>query len=64
MPKGYQISQYDHPIALDGFVDFYLDGEKQRVHLERAHMEEDAGKSTHFGEYTLINLKQVGRSSA
>lgn len=60
MPKGYQISQYDKPIALNGFVEFYLDGEKQKVHLERAHMEEDAGKSTHFGEYTLINLNRAG----
>ncbi len=60
MPKGYQISQYDRPIALNGYVDFYLDGEKNRVQLERAHMEEDAGKSTHFGEYTLINLNRAG----
>jgi aspartyl-tRNA(Asn)/glutamyl-tRNA(Gln) amidotransferase subunit B len=60
MPKGYQISQYDQPIALNGIVEFYLDGVKQRVPLERAHMEEDAGKSTHFGEYTLINLNRAG----
>ncbi len=60
MPKGYQISQYDKPIATNGYVEFYLDGEKQRVNLERAHMEEDAGKSTHFGEYTLINLNRAG----
>ncbi len=60
MPKGYQISQYDQPIALNGYVEFYMDGEKQRVNLERAHMEEDAGKSTHFGEYTLINLNRAG----
>lgn len=60
MPKGYQISQYEHPIALNGFVEFYLDGEKRRVALERAHLEEDAGKSTHHGEYTLINLNRAG----
>lgn len=60
MPKGYQISQYNLPIALNGYVEFYLDGEKNRVNLERAHMEEDAGKSTHFGEYTLINLNRSG----
>lgn len=60
MPKGYQISQYDRPIALNGYVEFYLDGIKQRVNLERAHMEEDAGKSTHFGEYSLINLNRAG----
>ncbi len=60
MPKGYQISQMETPIALNGFVEFYLDGDKQRVHLERAHMEEDAGKSTHYGEYSLINLNRAG----
>ena len=60
MPKGYQVTQYDQPIALGGWVDFVLDGEEQRVHLERAHMEEDAGKSTHFGEYSLINLNRSG----
>ncbi len=60
MPKGYQITQYDRPIAKGGFVDFYLEGKKVRVPLERAHMEEDAGKSTHFGEYSLINLNRAG----
>lgn len=60
MPKGYQITQLEKPIALGGYVDFFLDGEKKRVHLERAHMEEDAGKSTHHGEYTLINLNRAG----
>ena len=60
MPKGYQITQYDQPIALNGHVDFYLDGEKRSVELERAHMEEDAGKSTHHGEFTLINLNRAG----
>lgn len=60
MPKGYQITQYEEPIAGEGFVEFYLEGEKKRVNLERAHMEEDAGKSTHFGDYTLINLNRAG----
>ena len=60
MPKGYQITQFHLPIAQSGYVEFYLDGEKQKVNLERAHMEEDAGKSTHFGEYTLINLNRAG----
>lgn len=60
MPKGYQISQYEEPIALNGYVEFFLDGEKRRVELERAHLEEDAGKSTHYGEYTLINLNRAG----
>ncbi len=60
MPKGYQITQFEYPIALNGYVDFYLEEEKVRVELERAHMEEDAGKSTHYGEYSLINLNRAG----
>lgn len=60
MPKGYQISQYDKPICLNGYVEFFLGDEKRKVVLERAHMEEDAGKSTHHGEYTLINLNRAG----
>ena len=60
LPKGYQISQFDKPICGPGYVDYYLSGEKKRVQIERAHLEEDAGKSTHFGEFTLINLNRAG----
>ena len=60
LPKGYQISQFEKPICSEGYVEFYLDEEKQKVRLERAHMEEDAGKSTHHGEYSLINLNRAG----
>ncbi len=60
MPKGYQISQYKEPVARGGCVTFYLNGEKKEVALERAHIEEDAGKSTHFGQYTLIDLNRAG----
>ena len=60
LPKGYQISQYDQPICENGFVDYFLDGEIRRVRIERAHMEEDAGKSQHQGDYSLINLNRAG----
>ncbi len=59
-PKGYQISQYDLPLCEHGYVDFFLDGKRRRIPVTRAHMEEDAGKSTHQGEYTLINLNRAG----
>ncbi|PJE95905.1 Asp-tRNA(Asn)/Glu-tRNA(Gln) amidotransferase GatCAB subunit B [Streptomyces carminius] len=53
MPKNFQISQYDEPIAFDGYLDVQLeDGEVFRVEIERAHMEEDTGKSTHIGGAT------------
>ena len=53
MPKNFQTSQYDEPIAFGGWLDVELeDGEVVRVEIERAHMEEDTGKSTHIGGAT------------
>ncbi len=70
MTKDYQISQYDEPIAYDGHLDVELDdGEIFRVPIERAHMEEDAGKLTHMGgetgrlhgaDYSLIDYNRAG----
>ncbi|WP_078355991.1 Asp-tRNA(Asn)/Glu-tRNA(Gln) amidotransferase subunit GatB [Mycobacterium sp. D16Q13] len=52
-PKNYQISQYDEPIAFNGYLDVPLDdGTTWRVQIERAHMEEDTGKLTHIGGET------------
>ncbi|BBU23629.1 Asp-tRNA(Asn)/Glu-tRNA(Gln) amidotransferase subunit GatB [Mycobacterium xenopi] len=53
MPKNYQISQYDEPIAVNGYLEVPLpDGTSWRVGIERAHMEEDTGKLTHLGSDT------------
>ncbi len=53
MPKNYQISQYDEPIAINGYLDVPLDdGTTWRIEIERAHMEEDTGKLTHLGSET------------
>ncbi|HYO33151.1 MAG TPA: Asp-tRNA(Asn)/Glu-tRNA(Gln) amidotransferase subunit GatB [Nocardioidaceae bacterium] len=52
MPKNFQTSQYDEPIAYDGYTEFDLDGRTVRVGIERAHMEEDTGKSLHVGGST------------
>ncbi|WOP17954.1 Asp-tRNA(Asn)/Glu-tRNA(Gln) amidotransferase subunit GatB [Raineyella sp. LH-20] len=70
MPKDYQTSQYDEPIAYDGYLDVELsDGEVFRVEIERAHMEEDAGKLTHLGgdtgrlhgaDYSLLDYNRAG----
>jgi aspartyl-tRNA(Asn)/glutamyl-tRNA(Gln) amidotransferase subunit B len=49
LPKGYQISQYELPLALGGGVDIRLDGQTRHVRLTRIHLEEDAGKSLHEG---------------
>jgi aspartyl-tRNA(Asn)/glutamyl-tRNA(Gln) amidotransferase subunit B len=60
LPKGYQISQYDLPICENGVVEFEIDGENRKINITRAHLEEDAGKSTHQGDFTLINLNRSG----
>ena len=49
LPKGYQISQYERPLALGGGLDITVDGSQKHVRLTRIHMEEDAGKSLHEG---------------
>lgn len=60
LPRGYQISQFDQPLCENGHLEFMVDGVKKRVSITRAHMEEDAGKSTHHGDYSLINLNRAG----
>jgi aspartyl-tRNA(Asn)/glutamyl-tRNA(Gln) amidotransferase subunit B len=49
LPKGYQISQYDRPIAEHGFLEITVHGERKKIGVQRIHMEEDAGKSLHEG---------------
>lgn len=60
LPKGYQISQYDKPICENGEVLVATDKIIKRISITRAHMEEDAGKSTHLGDFTLLNYNRAG----
>jgi len=69
MPKNFQTSQYDEPIAYGGWTDVEVDGQTYRVEIERAHMEEDTGKSLHVGgatgrihgaEYSLVDYNRAG----
>ncbi len=69
MPKNFQTSQYDEPIAFDGYVDLEVDGETFRIEVERAHMEEDTGKSLHVGgatgrihgaDHSLLDYNRAG----
>jgi aspartyl-tRNA(Asn)/glutamyl-tRNA(Gln) amidotransferase subunit B len=70
MPKNFQTSQYDEPICVDGYMDVTLDdGTVVRVGIERAHMEEDTGKSLHVGgatgrihgaDYSLLDYNRAG----
>ena len=62
LPKGYQISQFEIPVVQGGEVSFFLGDEKKTVHLVRAHLEEDAGKSLHedFIGQSGIDLNRAG----
>jgi aspartyl-tRNA(Asn)/glutamyl-tRNA(Gln) amidotransferase subunit B len=69
MPKNFQTSQYDEPIAFEGWTDVDVDGEVFRVQIERAHMEEDTGKSLHVGgatgrihgaDHSLVDYNRAG----
>ncbi len=65
LPKGYQISQYDEPLAENGYVDIVVDGVRKRIRITRVHMEDDAGKSIHDGfrdsdRYSYVDLNRSG----
>ncbi len=65
LPKGYQISQYDRPLAEHGYIDIVVNGQSKRIGITRLHMEEDAGKSIHDGfpdsnTNTYIDLNRTG----
>jgi aspartyl-tRNA(Asn)/glutamyl-tRNA(Gln) amidotransferase subunit B len=65
LPKGYQISQYDQPLAEHGWLDVAVDGVKKRIGITRIHLEDDAGKSIHDGfkdsdRYTYVDLNRSG----
>ncbi len=69
MPKNFQTSQYDEPICFEGWLDVEVDGETVRVEIERAHMEEDTGKSLHVGgatgriqgaDHSLVDYNRAG----
>jgi aspartyl-tRNA(Asn)/glutamyl-tRNA(Gln) amidotransferase subunit B len=68
MPKNYQISQYDEPLCVNGYLDVELNGESYRVGIERVHLEEDTGKNTHVGrsgrihgaDYSLVDYNRAG----
>jgi aspartyl-tRNA(Asn)/glutamyl-tRNA(Gln) amidotransferase subunit B len=68
MPKNYQISQYDEPLCVDGWLDVDVEGEVRRIGITRVHLEEDTGKTLHVGatgrihgaEYSLVDYNRAG----
>ncbi|MCY4537027.1 MAG: Asp-tRNA(Asn)/Glu-tRNA(Gln) amidotransferase subunit GatB [Chloroflexi bacterium] len=61
LPKGYQISQYDRPLAVNGYINIEVDdGTNKRIRVRRAHMEEDTGKLTHTMGGSLVDYNRAG----
>jgi len=60
LPKGYQISQFEFPLSEKGYLEISLAGVKKKIGITRLHLEEDAGKLTHFQGGTLIDFNRAG----
>jgi aspartyl-tRNA(Asn)/glutamyl-tRNA(Gln) amidotransferase subunit B len=61
LPKGYQISQYDEPLAMHGAIEIETERGKRRARILRVHMEEDAGKNLHgLGDESVVDLNRAG----
>jgi len=61
MPKNYQVSQYDNPLGVDGYVEIFAGGKGKKIAIRRVHMEEDAGKLVHVeGNKSLVDYNRAG----
>ena len=60
LPKGYQVSQFDEPLAKEGWLDIVVDGEKKKIGITRLHLEDDAGKLIHVPNGTLCDYNRTG----
>lgn len=60
LPKGYQITQFNHPVGINGYVMIHVNGEDKKVLIHDTHLEEDTASLDHYGNYSLIDYNRAG----
>ena len=60
LPKNYQISQYEKPVAVDGYFEIYRENLEKKIRIRRIHLEEDAGRLIHLGDVSLVDFNRAG----
>ena len=60
LPKGYQITQFKHPIGTDGYVNVFANGEEKKILIHDTHLEEDTASMDHYNDYSLLDYNRCG----
>ena len=60
LPKGYQITQFHHPVGINGYVMIHVNGEDKKILIHDTHLEEDTASLDHYGDYSLIDYNRAG----
>ena len=60
LPKGYQITQFKHPIGTDGYVNVFVNGEEKKILIHDTHLEEDTASMDHYNDYSLLDYNRCG----
>lgn len=60
LPKGYQITQFNHPVGVNGYIMVHVNGEDKKILIHDTHLEEDTASLDHYGNYSLIDYNRAG----
>ena len=60
LPKGYQITQFKHPIGINGYVNIFVNGEEKKILIHDTHLEEDTASMDHYNDYSLLDYNRCG----
>lgn len=60
LPKGYQITQFKHPIGTNGYVNIFVNGEEKKILIHDTHLEEDTASMDHYNDYSLLDYNRCG----